>query len=300
MLKTKTIFDHLSKHVNNVIEIFDSDTGKKIVSKINLEQITAINHDLDGYFEKLKVENNSVNTFGVQMYTANGSTHKRKGFPVMVIVNFAKKEMPKEEAEPGVSVATQTVVAPPVSHQYTNPFPANQGLMGSYGLSMPQVISLHTKAERYDDVKEQLFDTKDLLRKEREKNGLLTIDLRDAQSKLAVADQVKILAVQAQELNQKGLLDSPAVKELITQVGKLAPAILQAKGNIGLTGVSDEALSEEKIGLIDLIKDENFTDNVAMKLVYVAVGIQKVSLFEKELKILVEKHHIKNLINHGS
>ena len=300
MLKTQKIHNHLSKHANNVIEIFDTDTEDKIVSKINLSQLESQAENLDAYFKNLHDKYDHVKTFGVQLFSSNGTTHKRTGYPISVAFNHTQKEMPKEVANPGSSATAQEVVARPVLQApQTNPMQqvpvpnfgnTNNGLMGSMGLSMPQIISLHTKAERYSDVKEQLLDVKELLRKEREKNEVLTIDLRKSESIIAVAEQVKTLAVQAAEMKNKGLMESAGFKEIISQIGNIAPSLIQnQQPGGGLAGVlPDETFSDDKMGLIELIKDHNFSDAIAIQLVYVAIGLQNMPKFGNELKTLVE------------
>ncbi len=301
MQKTKTINEHLLKHQNNVIEIFDVETSSKIESKTNLEEILSASVDLDTYFQNLRSQYPSVKTFGVQLYNSNGSTHKRKGFPVTVTFSD-KKQMPKEVASVGEITAAQSVAVAPIAqtiptqqvHQFQQQPQQNQGM--GFGMSMPQMIDLHTKAARYEDVLKQLYEARESLAEEKKSNSVLTIDLRKANADLAVADQVKTLAVQAQEMSQKGAMDNPAVLELISQIGKIAPSLIQAKTG-GMAGVvHEEIYSDEKAGLIDLIKEEKFTDSMSMKLVYVAVGLQNIKEFDKELKELVEKHNIKNLI----
>ena len=312
MLKTQKIHDHLSKHLNNVIEIFDTETSEKLVSKINLSKIEESAENLDMYFKSLHADYSSVKTFGVQLFTSNGTTHKRTGYPISVAFNHTQQEMPKEVASAGISATTDKEVAPPVANStppatpsYQMPQPAyypnpNPGLMGAMGLGMPEIIDLKTKAARFDETRELLRDIKDELREEKAKNNLLTIDLRNADSKIAVAEQVKILAVQAAEMSNKGLMDSSGFKELVTQLGKITPAILknqQAGGGLAGSQFEQETYSDDKEGLIDLIKDEKFTDQIAIQLVYVAVGLQKLPKFGIELKELVEKHKIIETIN---
>ncbi|MBL4669757.1 MAG: hypothetical protein JKY30_10910 [Flavobacteriales bacterium] len=314
MLKTQSIFNHLSKHVNNAIEIYDPETTDQIVPKITLSQIENQAENLDVYFKDLGDKFIGINEFGVQLFNSNGSTYTRIGYPITVAINHSKKDMPKEVASTGKSATTQPEVAPPATQvpNYLTPDPAHQmqqqapyfgnpnmGLMGASGLSMPDLISLHTKAERYTDIKEQLFDVKDLLRKESEKNGLLTIDLREAQSKLAVSQQVKDLAVQAAEMNNKGLMESQGFKEIIAQIGKIAPSLIQnQQPGGGLAGAQqEENYSDDKTGLMNLIKDDNFSDQIAIKLVYVAIGLQKMPKFDTDLGTLVDKYKIKESVN---
>lgn len=304
MLKSIKIYDHLSQHDNNVIEVYDSETQKVIIPKINLKGIKQKAEDLDTYFKLLDQQYTEVKSFLVQLYTSNGSSYKRKGIPFSVSFEEPKKELPKEVASTGNNAAAKSVAAPPVNQHHTpiqtpQNFYPNNGLMGTMGLSMPEVISLKTKAERYDEVKDQLQTKKDELREEKSKNELLVIDLRKAQTDLAIAEQVKNLAVQTAELNSKGFMDSPGVKELISQLGKITPAIIQNQANnvgAGLSGVETTNLSEEKEGLIDLIKSKQFTDQIAIELVYVAVGIQQNQKFSKELEDLIKKHKIKETI----
>ena len=98
-------------------------------------------------------------------------------------------------------------------------------------------------------------------------------------------------------LKKKRMLDlitkrkmSPKKKQIIKTYGK----DMIAEMYLDLINLAE---IKNKTGLMNLIKDDNFSDQIAIKLVYVAIGLQKMPKFDTDLGTLVDKYKIKESVN---
>jgi len=178
-----------------------------------------------------------------------------------------------------------------------NPQPAQYdgglgAILGNPGLML--IKDLQVKADRYDEIKEQLSESKEEVRKlknslddqKREfekKIDIYDIDLRKANSDLATKDRELVMAVKEEKANQKSFFEGEAGLAVIEQVGAVAQAF-STKGAGGLGA----AASPTKGQFINYVNSE-FTDD---QVVFLGTVIRQMpnQNFSDELTQLISKY----------
>ncbi len=291
----KEIQDFLEQDPRRTITIYNNETEEKIVRKICLPQILESAENLEEYIKNLKHSNVNLEEIAIDKYTSNGTSDRKRGLTVR-LTTTSNNDLPMGGKEMGALATMPGIVALPVSnhgHQvhtpqiHSNPT-MSFGLNG--GLSIPQQISLFTKAERYDELKEQITDLKGEYRELKTENASLVLELRQKDALLATSDKKLEYEMLKKDLEKKPMIDSKILEKGLDTITAIVPSMVQSKVETGgLTGAEDH-FSEEKTRLLNAIRKPNCDDAICNNLALIYSKLRTNPKFVEELKILIEKY----------
>lgn len=196
----------------------------------------------------------------------------------------------------------------PTQNSYYPPSPSGLGAaamhgMGNLGaaamasgLGFPELLELKKKADKVDELKDLLAETKEDLKSQisklRVENETLVIKNRDLDSKVTSAEKEKDIAVKMAQLEKKGFMDGEGVQKML----EMAPALLQAmsqKGGqaqpVGLAAPSN--MSPSKKQFIEYLGDTGVTEEMMPILEHTLVKLVTVPAFVNDLIMLNNKEY---------
>ena len=285
----------LQKKEGYSIQIYDTSTGENIQTKLNQEDLVKKNTDLISYIYGLGDVYPNLDTIGIQKFRPNGNnSDMRYQFPL--IVKMPIKEMENQIANTNQSTMRHAnqqitpVVSEAPHYPSQNGFTSPAGLMGAMGMSIPELVSLHTKAERYLDMKELNQELKGKNQKLEHRIEQLTIENGKQAASIELAGQKLDLELSKKEYEKRPAIDPKTMDKGMDMLTQILPSILAGKNpeTPGLAGSENgqTALSEDKQGLISLVNSENFTDELALNLGLVAEGFMQDKEFSDSLHAL--------------
>ena len=269
------LYEWLKRSDANRFEIYNVETGKSIEKCVSYEDLTAGGSTPEEYFTRLLSK--GVKTVQLQKKRKNGSSWIREGCGL----NYGLS------TEDNVAASGQVRVSEPATPQQYQ-YPSGNGLgspASSFGLGFPEIMSMRSQADRYQETKEECKDLKakvELL--ERENRVLETENLQykfGADSKPSAVDKLV-----------EGLASNPAALASMIQSFKGAPA------NPGLNAPVTPKLSDTKEMVIDTISNQHVSDDHVAAAYYVLVQAA-----QKNEKFMDKYHQLLtdfNLIQHGS
>lgn len=291
----ETSINFLRKNPNNYIEIFRDDYKQYIPSdnekRVHLQNVPGEN--LESLIKSYINNNQEDVIVMIQHKHLAGASQRTVGVPYHIKVKAVNQPMQQVQQNAVPVTAEKVHEAQPVH---------NNGLGMPFGLGFGDIVGMTVKAERLEDVKQQLIDTKAELKEVRDdakedrkrlerKIEDLERELRLAKSDLAVKDKEKELAVAEVRAGQKGFLDSEGGMKVMETVSKLGEAYMVAKGmptgemaSLGMPGTS-----ETKSSFFEYV-NENYSDEQVVYLGSVMRSMTNLS-FANELTNLINKYN---------
>ena len=172
-------------------------------------------------------------------------------------------------------VQSQTIVAEPIHNQSM--------LSNPLGLSAPQIMDNMLKANKLDDVKEALRETKEELVIAKRKIDVLDDENRKLKTDLSIAGREKDMAILAEKLDKRSWIDSPAFEKFAEKAPQMLESVIAMKmgatpevatmatglGNPNISGVKreffefvGESCSDEQVNylgsIVHFIGNEDF------------------------------------------
>ncbi|MFL0136439.1 hypothetical protein V2647_07780 [Tenacibaculum maritimum] len=302
MEELSKIQDFLQENSDHRIDIFDYKTKQKFHRKLSYNNLLESNNTIQSLITNIHQTYN-LSEIGIQKFKPNGSSKRKVGEPIVidstikVTINTQEKNiLPKEmfQKTEARAIESQPAIARPVSDFQS----FNYGMNSPMGMGMPEVISLHTKAERYEELKEKNNDLRSDKRKLEREIDALTIENRELKTDLALADKKLDLEIKNIKSERKPILDPTITNGLLGVLKEVAPAMMASK--IGATGMQGtetpkEELSDVKTVFFDFLKSE-MSDAMAEELLMVGVGLIKSKNFTEELRASIKKHNLENII----
>lgn len=227
----QTNIDWLKKKPSHRLEVYDAVTEHPIDKSLSATEILSNFDNIEDYFSEL--EKNGHQKIAVQKARKHGNSQVRIG--------LMNKYM--------LGVESQSVAASG-SHAQASPAVQQTNQAGLMGMSMPQIMTLNTKAEKYDEEKsraERLQNKYDAL--EKENKDLERKNLRYE------------LGVEAKPGALEKLLDTISENPELIQT---AIQSLAAKKNQGLNAPTKDELSQLKTSLVQVISQKEVTDDIAL------------------------------------
>ncbi|WP_338731764.1 hypothetical protein [Mangrovimonas cancribranchiae] len=284
----------------HAIQIINADTGveirftpnpdnpKRHFANWTLDDILSRSSNIYEFF--INLYEKDIQAFIVKLKKPNGTSYKvQDTFKIELVENSMLRNGEDKGATQVAPVQTT-----PTEPNYQNHSPMQHlGGLGAAaqaaGLGFNDLVNLKAKAEKYDELKEQFDELKADKRK-------LDLDNKELQSKVNTAAKELDLAIKEAKLDQKGIMDSPAVTKLAESLPTFIPLLLEQKhahsGNHSSNAKLEQPeLSESKQGLIDWIKSDDITDEVAENFYSVVLHHANSSdEFRAELQQLLNKH----------
>lgn len=283
----------LEKSNHNFVEIYRDDIGQYIPSnqkkEVSLDMIPDRNLE---NFLKTYINNNTQDVIVMlQHKTLSGASKRTVGPPYHIKIKAINSTAP----------VTTTHQAEPMQ-QSTNK--SEQFLGSPFGqLGFAEVIGMSVKAERLEDIREQLKETKQELvstkeeakeekRRLERKIESLEDEARSLRSQLAIKESEKEVALMRVEAQQKGFLDTEGGQKVIETVASLGQAMFSAKfggdapAALGNPGMSEShqnfatilpSLSEEQVNYLGSI-----------------LALSNNQIFMQQLDNLIHQHHAAN------
>lgn len=155
-------------------------------------------------------------------------------------------------------VQSQTIVAEPIHN--------NQMLGNPFGLSAPQIMDNMMKANKLDDVKEVLRETKEELVSVKKRNEILDDENRKLKTDLSIAAKDKEMAILAEKLDKRSWIDSPAFEKFAEKAPQMLESVIAMKMGATpeaatmATGLGNPNISSVKSEFFDFVA-ENCTDD---------------------------------------
>lgn len=141
-------------------------------------------------------------------------------------------------------VQNQTIVTEPIHNQAM--------LSNSLGLSAPQIMDNMLKANKLDDVKEALRETKEELVIAKRKIDVLDDENRKLKTDLSIAGREKDMAILAEKLDKRSWIDSPAFEKFAEKAPQMLESVIAMKMGVSAetstmtTGLGNPNVSERK------------------------------------------------------
>ncbi len=297
MIENKQILeieDYLRINPSYSIDIRDRETNDLLYRKLTLAKLKEKAESL--YVLLVASYQKGVSSFMIQKFKPNGTSNTK--FELPYIIRTENKDSRSSVTETVQSAtAIQPAVAPAVSHTATMyPQQNGFGLNGVLGMNAVETVNLFAKSQRFEEIKTQNDELKEenrLLKREIEK---LVNEKRELETDLKFAERDKSL-----ELKQRDLAEKPAFSpEMLSLLKEIAPVFLSKVSGANATGMNaaqpTQQLSESKEGLISIVKAKEFTDAMAMNLIYIAIGMQNLKEFSEDLKEIIDKHNVKEFV----
>lgn len=319
--KVKEIHNYLQGHPRREILVLDKDTNVPLSERVSLNAITQTGAaNLQVFLQQLNASYPTTKNMLVQVYQPNGVG--RSKLKETLNINWEPGNntfLGESSSAKGVGgdspAPTELIPQNNKSMNTDNPqFPVQNFGMGA---AFHQQISLYTKAERYDELKEknaELLKKVDKIEDEAKqklkkledeyveklkklnlKNDDLHVELREAKSDLKLANDRKDFELLKKDLDKKPLIDPEVVRMAIEQGGPILAAVM-SKGQMpqqvtsGLTGA--ENLSEVKKALVEEIYKETFSDEMATNLTNLyMVLLENNPLYNTQLTAVINQYN---------
>lgn len=299
------IANFLAKDDRYTISIYNKTDGQRVrlQGRITLNEIIQKAENLEDYLKGFYSE--KVKVIGIEKVRPNGSSIRREEIEVVFQpkeINDKPREVVNkgaqgEQVQPAYSPAPfpqQASVQPYPQQQPLNPMQYGHGMNAAFGMNAAQVTSLMVKAERYQDVRDQLTEEKELRRKAERHNEALIVENRSLQTKLDIAEARKELEIEKVESQKRPFMEPETVQAMAgvftPLLERLAPAA--PVGMAGTIDVNAKDLSKHKNELVSLISDDSVPDGLAMELGYVLVGMQYNQDFLQHIREGLQKFNI--------
>jgi len=286
------IENFLKSNPGNSIDIFkDKNHNEKFYKKLSYADLQGKASSFKDLLSQLHYTYKTA-TLGIQKFKPNGSS-KRK-VDLVIKINTTENKMPEKVVhEAAHAIENQPTIAAPVSN--SNYYPQNQGMNAPMGMSIPEVIKLHTTAAQHETLKESFSDLKAKYNRQEIKFEEIASENRRLKGAIEIADQVKELALKEERLNKKPLLDPAIINKALEMAGNFLPG--QEAASVGMAAPDITAgLSEDKKAFVHLIKSNNVNDEFAKQLSFLTVAMMRVAPFKTELEELIKKHNIQEMI----
>ncbi|WP_299106041.1 hypothetical protein [uncultured Tenacibaculum sp.] len=300
------IQDYLKSKPGYSIDVFDFETNQRYYNKLTIDRLKS---EFESFADLIDHLNMTFNTtvIGIQRFKPNGSSNRRFGTTTQLKINRKDHtDLPKErmvsEAVKGAP-NNEHISAPAVSEQPPAPYqmqpPSPFGMGSAFGMSMPDVMNLHTKSSKYDDLKEEHRELKEKNRKlEREKDEL-SLEIRQLKIDNQLAEKLKELALKEQALKDKPAID-PSVFNRLIDAAENVGATVMANKNGSAPGMaapdSNEGLSQNKQDLIFVVKSDKVSDEMARELALIAVGFTQNAEFTTAVRKSIQDYKINELV----
>lgn len=280
-------FEWLKSTPGNRFEIYDVTKNKIIEKCASYLDLTKNGNTLEGYFTDL-VEK-GIDTVQIVRKKKNGSTYVRDGGC-------------------GINYNLSTEAKPNVAASGSQDFPgatpqlplSPEGLMGaasSLGLGFPDLMSMNSRAEKYDESRtlvDKLTDKVDELQKDNNRLDKENIQLNND---LKREKEKREEALQKEPSKMDKFLDK--LFENPEAIPHIAAAVTgKPAANPGLNAPQHKQVSETKSTVIDTIANPQITDKDVEASYYVLV--QAASKNEKFMQKYYQLLTDFNLINNGS
>ena len=294
----ESIKHFLESNPRHSIDVIDYEINRALEKKLKYSDLLSKYGSLEELISLYK--SNGVSKLFIQKFKPNGTSNLRVDSPKQVTLEDTKNLVVNETATNRAIV--EPTVAPAVSAYPTPVFNQQQmlGLNGSFGMNAVEMISMHTKAQRFDELKDQNNELKETSRKLTRKIEELTDENRKLQTDLMFSKERNELEILKLKLEDKPAVDPETLKALLDVGKNIVPAIMQKQSASASVApgmnASHANLSEIKRGLISMVSSKQFTDQQANDLVLLAIGKQHNTEFAKELSDLVVKYNLKELI----
>lgn len=170
----------------------------------------------------------------------------------------------------------------------------------NFGLGFAEVVGMSVKAERLEDVRQQLAETKQELQTAREdakeerrrlerKIEALEDEARDLRSQIAVKEREKDIALMEERASKKSFLDTEGGQKIIDSVSNLGQAFFSAQmGGGGAPALGNPALSESHQNMMNILP--SLTEDQVNYLGSVLAFFSN-DLFMNQLNQLIHSHH---------
>lgn len=199
--------------MSNDTPLGKKDTYLQDITNQNLQDYIKLllnGRECEVWVEHRKMQGNTNVKFG-QSYKMNFILEK----PIEVVATVPTTQVP------AVFSNQQPIMAEPIH---------NQNMLGNpFGLSAPQIMDNMMKANKLDDVKEVLKETKDELVAVKKKNEILDDENRKLKTELSIAAKDKEMAILAEKLDKKSWIDSPAFEKLMDKAPQMMESVVAMK-----------------------------------------------------------------------
>lgn len=199
--------------MSNDTPLGKKDTYLQDITNQNLQDYIKLllnGRECEVWIEHRKMQGNTNVKFG-QSYKMNSILEK----PIEAVATVHTTQVP------AVVSNQQPIMAEPIH---------NQNMLGNpFGLSAPQIMDNMMKANKLDDVKEALKETKDELAAVKKKNEILDDENRKLKTDLSIAAKDKEMAILAEKLDKKSWIDSPAFEKLMDKAPQMMESVVAMK-----------------------------------------------------------------------
>lgn len=199
--------------MSNDTPLGKKDTYLQDITNQNLQDYIKLllnGRECEVWVEHRKMQGNTNVKFG-QSYKMNFILEK----PIEAVATVPTTQVP------AVVSNQQPIMAEPIH---------NQNMLGNpFGLSAPQIMDNMMKANKLDDVKEVLKETKDELAAVKKKNEILDDENRKLKTDLSIAAKDKEMAILAEKLDKKSWIDSPAFEKLMDKAPQMMESVVAMK-----------------------------------------------------------------------
>lgn len=255
------------------LDIFEPKKGKylrrKQFKKDILKEVPTVEQWIKNFYEV-----NGYDKITVYIRKKNGSSFK----PVAeVSVTFQSNNQTQQMEQP-----TQMPTMPQTQ---------------SYGMSGAEILNIHDKASKYGELLKAYEKLEVANEKLKEKFEEIKEKLYDFKNEMHLKDvtikefETKVAASEKPMFSDKGIeFAGAAAKDIL---GMVMTAKTQGMGGAA-TPIEAEVSSAVKQKCIDLIRDENFTDEMTEELEPVVLGIYSQPNFTNELRVLIQKYQPNN------
>lgn len=307
--KVQEIQNYLQGHPRREIHVLDKSNNSSLSKNMTFKAITDTGAtDLQSYLQKLNALHPQISKFLVEVHQPNGVG--RTKLKETLTINwepdnstFLGESSSANGAGCDSPASTELLSQNNKSMNTDNPqFPVQNFGMGA---AFQQQISLHTKAERYDELKEKNAELikkidrleeshKAKIKKLEGKNDTLYDELREANVRLKTAEEFKKLELLKKDIEKKPFIDPETAKAVLEQAGPVLAAFMQ-KGQMqqptaGLTGA--ENLSAVKKALVEEIYKESFTDDMANNLTNLyMVMLENNPIYNDQLVAIIQQYN---------
>ncbi|CAL2104476.1 conserved protein of unknown function [Tenacibaculum sp. 190130A14a] len=302
------IQEYLSSKKGASIDVFDFKTNESFYKKLTIEGLKK--SDFESFADLIDYLNRTFDTsvFGIQRYKSNGSSNKRFGTTTQLnITRGNQQHKPEEkvvsEAAKG-AINNQHISAPSVSTVQPSVIQTQQpspiGMASAFGMSMPDVMNLNTKASKYDDLIKEHNELKERNKKLEQKNDAQALEIRELKMDLKLAERLKEIDIKERDLKDKPAIDPEIFSRLLDVAENVGATVMANKTGATAAGMAAaetfEELSQNKQDLIYVIKSESVTDEMAKELALVAVGFSRNAEFTTAIRKSIQEFKINELV----
>lgn len=177
----------------------------------------------------------------------------------------------------------------------------------TYGLGGAQILDIHSKAQMYEvaraniqKLENEVEKLKTKFENEKEANGDFKHNIRVMElDKKSLEEEIKRLQDKL-DAKDRPIISDKGLEKFSDKIPEMLGAILAARSGAGLGSPAKQdfetlVVSEPKQKLINNIKLDDFTDEMANETALAAFGIYTNPEFTEELRVLIEKfNHFKN------